>query len=234
MSPANDPDLYERHAREWWDPHSRTFRSLRSISELRVGLIREWLQGGLAGLRVADLGCGGGLLSVPLAGDGARLVGVDLGSGGLAEARSRCGARFVRGDLLRAPLQSASVDLVVLADVVEHLANFEGALLEAARVLVPGGFCFVSTLNRTRRAKRLAVDLAEGVGLVPRGTHDARLFVAPEQLESAGADAGLRVERIQGESIDLWRTLRRGAIALRRSDDTSVTYCALLRKGGRP
>lgn len=231
MRCRNDLDLYERNADRWWDRDGHTFRSLHAVNDFRLALLREWFAGRLEGLRVADLGCGGGLLAVPLIReDGARLVGVDIGAASVAAARSRGGPRFVRGDVLRVPLAADAFDLVLLSDVVEHVSDAARALREASRVLVPGGSLYVSTLNRTRRAKRLAVDLAEGIGLVPRGTHDAEMFVEPEHLAREGAAVGLALERLQGEAVDVWRTLRRWAITLRKSDDVSVTYSALFRK----
>ena len=228
----NDLDLYERHAGDWWDPGAHAFRSLHAVNRFRLGLLREWFAGRLAGLRVADLGCGGGLLAVPLLlEDKADVVGVDIGAASVAAARSRGGERFVRGDVLRVPFAAGAFDLVLLSDVVEHVEDVARALREASRVLRPDGRCYVSTLNRTRRAKRLAVDLAEGIGLVPRGTHDPAMFVTPERLERDASVAGLALERVQGERVDVWRTLRRWAITLRKSDDLSVTYSVLFRKG---
>jgi 2-polyprenyl-6-hydroxyphenyl methylase/3-demethylubiquinone-9 3-methyltransferase len=229
---ANDLSLYDRHADRWWNPRSLAFRSLHVVSEFHWNLLREWLGARLEHGVVVDLGCGGGLLSAPPARSGARVLGVDRSRRSLAAAAGRIGRRFVCGDALRAPLSDGGADVVVLADVVEHLP-YAGVIGEAARILRPGGLCFVSTLNRTARARWLAVHLAEGLRLVPPGTHDPELFVRPEELRREGERRGLAQVRIQGQSVDLLRTLRRWAVHLQRSEDLSLGYCALFRKGAR-
>jgi 2-polyprenyl-6-hydroxyphenyl methylase/3-demethylubiquinone-9 3-methyltransferase len=231
MAAANDLTLYERNADQWWNPRSAAFRSLHGVNELRVELLREWLGERLDGLVVADLGCGGGLISEPMARAGARVAGVDRSCASVAVAARRIGRRFVCGDALRAPLASGCADVVLLADVVEHLP-YAAAVGEAARLLRRGGACFVSTFNRTLRARWLVVHLAEGLRLVPRGTHDARMFVAPEELRREAARHGLEQERIQGEAVELGPTLLRWKVRLRRTGDLSVGYCALFRKTG--
>lgn len=226
----NDLDLYERHAAHWWDPSHAAFRSLHSVNELRVSLVREWLGSELAGARVVDLGCGGGLMTAALRALGARPVGLDRSRGSLASAREHVAAPFVRADIAHTPLASGCADAVLLADVLEHVPQRSAVLAEAARLLRAGGACFVSTLNRTARARWLAVHVAEGVGLIPRGTHAPELFVTPDELRREAYDAGLALEHLQGERVCVWPTLRRRAIVLARGDDVSVAYSALLRK----
>ncbi|MBK8977022.1 MAG: 3-demethylubiquinone-9 3-O-methyltransferase [Planctomycetes bacterium] len=234
--PRNDLDLYARHADGWWSADDRAFRSLRAVKQHHLAVLDARLAGALAGLRVADLGCGGGLLSIPLAERGAAVVGVDRSGPSLAAARAEAARRglrcsFVEADLRASGLPAASFELVVLSDVVEHLQPFAPALAEAARLLVPGGLAYVNTLNRTRRAAWLAVRLAEGLGLVPRGTHDPALFVRPVELCDAAATCGLWLERLCGERVRLWRTLRAGALHLRASRSFAVSYGAFFVRG---
>ena len=226
----NDLDLYERHADSWWNADSRAFRSLHRVNAFRVELLRDWLGERLPGALAIDLGCGGGLLAAPLAALGARVVGLDLGARSVAAAvdgarHPRCA--FVRADVLHPPLRAGLADLVLLADVLEHLERQPEALRAAARLLRPGGLLYVNTINRTLRARVLAVHLAEGLGLVPRCTHDARLFVRPDELERMAADAGLRLVRVQGESPALAATLARWAIQPERSRSVALAYSAL-------
>lgn len=231
MAHANDLTLYERHAEQWWNPRSAPFRSLHAVNAHRVGLLRDWLGARLDGLTVVDLGCGGGLLAEPLQRAGARVVGVDLSQGSLRAASAHVGGRFVCGDVRHAPLLDRSADVVLLADLLEHLEDIGPALDEAARLLRYGGLCYVNTINRTARARWLAVGVAEGLGLVPRGTHDARLFVSPARLCEEAARRGLAPERIQGEPVDVLRTALRWAVTLKCGRDLSVMYSALFRKG---
>jgi 2-polyprenyl-6-hydroxyphenyl methylase/3-demethylubiquinone-9 3-methyltransferase len=228
----NDLEIYDRHGAEWWDPASRVFASLRRVSEFRLAVLRGWIGAELRGARVVDLGCGGGLLSEPLAEDGARVVGVDRSVPSLrcAAGGVRGAGRYVCGDVTRVPLHSARADLVLLADVLEHVADPAAAIAEAARVLRVGGALYVNTISRTLRARFLVVHLAETVGLIPRGTHDATLFLRPERLEALAAAAGLRRVELVGEAPDLRATLRERAIALRPTRSVAVGYSALFRK----
>ncbi|MEZ5962941.1 MAG: bifunctional 2-polyprenyl-6-hydroxyphenol methylase/3-demethylubiquinol 3-O-methyltransferase UbiG [Planctomycetota bacterium] len=228
----NDLTIYDRHADGWWRSDDRTFRSLRAISEFRLAWLERHLPFSLAGAMVADIGCGGGLLALPLAARGARVVGLDhsLPSLRAAQRQAPGAAHLVCADLRRCPLRDTSADLVLLADVLEHVADWPAALHEAARLLRPGGALYVNTINRTRRARLLAVHLAEGLGLVPRGTHDAALFVRPEELCRAAAHDGLRCRQLDGEAPRLLATLRTGAIHLRQSRCLALAYTALFLK----
>ena len=229
---SNDLALYERRAAEWWSPRSSAFRSLHSVNEFRLALLEDWIGSDLRSRTVVDLGCCGGLLALPLALRGASVIGVDVSHASLRSAADRMGNRFLCGDALRVPLASASADVVLLADVVEHVGDVAGIVREAARLLRAGGVAYVNTLNRTRRAKLLAVDVAETVGLIPRGTHDPSLFVDPDRLRSEAWRSGLVLEEIQGERVNVLKTVSRWAIVLERSDDLSVAYSALFRKTG--
>ena len=235
----NDLDYYERHATDWWNPESRRFRSLRSVKGYHLGLLRglDSSSGGPPGL-VLDLGCGGGLLSVPLADGARRVVGVDRSGASVRAARDavptgrRC--RFVRADLLRAPFASRCADLVLLCDVLEHVEDWRAAVREAARLVRRGGHLFVNTINATARARFVAVTLGEGVGLIPRGTHDPRLFVRPRELAEAAETAGLGLVRLQGEAPRLLPTLRSWSIHLRSARSLAVSYNALFRRPETP
>ncbi len=228
----NDLTIYDRHGDGWWRADDGAFRSLRAVNTFRLDWLLRHLPRPVLGMRVVDLGCGGGLLAVPLAERGARLIGLDLSRPSLraAHARAPTGVDFACADVLRVPLADAVADLVLLADVVEHVPQWPRAVAQAARLLRPGGVLYVNTINRTRRARYLAVHLAEGLGLVPRGTHDPALFVRPRELCAIADMAGLRCHRIEGEAPRLFTTLRRRAIHLRPSRSLAVAYAALFVK----
>jgi 2-polyprenyl-6-hydroxyphenyl methylase / 3-demethylubiquinone-9 3-methyltransferase len=131
------------------------------------------------------------------------------------------------------PVTSQSADLVLLADVLEHVPDPAPAVAEAARILRPGGQLYVHTINRTLWARLIAVDFAENVGLVPRGTHDPAWFVRPDELEAIARDHGLWPVRSQGERPDLLRTLRRWTVVLKPARTRAIGYGVLFAKGDR-
>lgn len=230
MTTGADQALFDRSG--WWDEDCRAFASLRALSSFRSALLARWLGDALREAVVIDLGCGGGLLSVPLARAGARVLGVDLATQALGAARQQGGERLlaVRGDLEAAPVGDGVADVVLLADVLEHVADPAAAVGEAVRLLRRGGHLFVNTINRTLRSRLFAITLGEGLGYVPRGTHEWRLFVRPDELDAMAAAAGcVRVQRC-GEAPRLLATVRTGAVQLRPSRSLAVGYAALFQK----
>lgn len=216
----------------WWDDNCREFASLRSVTVFRLELLRRWLRSGLVGRTVVDLGCGGGLLAVPLAETGSRVVGVDVARNALQAGRERANGAWlpVAGDLCRAPLANECADVVLLADVIEHVADPQAAVREAARLLRPRGHLFVNTINRTLRSRLLAITLGEGLGLVPKGTHRWADFVRPAELDAMCGAAGFDLVVRAGESSRPWQSLGARKVVLRESKSLAVGYAALYRR----
>lgn len=235
---ANDLELYDRHAGDWWDSESRAFRSLHSLNRSRVPRLLAALAArgvSVRGELVLDLGSGGGIVAGLLGSAGARVVCLDRSRRSLAAARAGCRpapAGLIAGDVAAPPFAAACAALVVLSDVLEHVDDPALALAAAARLVRPGGHLFTSTINRTKRARFLAVSVAEGLGYVPRGTHDARRFVGPETLERAAASAGLDLVAHEGEGVALWATLRSRRIVARPSRSLAVAYQSLFVRPG--
>ena len=222
--------LFDREG--WWDPRCRAFASLRSASALRLSLLGRWLGVRWHGRTVVDLGCGGGLLAVPLAEAGARVVGVDLAPRALQDARRRQASSFqpIVADLGSVPLATACADVVLLADVLDHVADPAAAVREAARLLRPAGSLFVNTIHRTLRSRLFAIVLGEGLGFIPRGTHVWSQFVRPDELERMATAVGLVRRELTGESPRLLRTVATGAVVLCESRTLAVGYAALYGK----
>jgi 2-polyprenyl-6-hydroxyphenyl methylase/3-demethylubiquinone-9 3-methyltransferase len=192
-------DWYDDADQAWWDPHGPA-RLLHAMNPVRVGFFLEQLGGG-DGKLVLDAGCGGGLVAAGLAGAGARVVGVDRSVDSLQVAGRHVGGAFapVGGTLERLPLADATVDAVVAADVLEHVGDLPAVVAELARVLVPGGLLLFDTVSRTAWSWFVAIFGAERmVGLVPRGTHDWRLFIRPGELDEVMGHAGLEPVRLRG------------------------------------
>lgn len=233
--PMNDLEIYTRQAADWWDESSITFRSLRSVTAYRLSLIDRWL-GDLGQRKVIDLGCGGGLLLEPLLARGTSAIGVDISGASLQALSRHCLSRHrqaavVQANIVAAPFAAASFDVALLADVLEHLPNYEAAIHEAARLLRPGGYLYVSTINRNRLSAFLVITLSESVlRLIPKNTHDPRLFIPPEDLRRIGRSAGLQQRALQGEAPAILSTLARRAIVLKDSRSVRVAYSALFQK----
>jgi len=217
-------------AHKWWDRDSE-FRPLHELNPIRLGWV-EQLAGALAGRRVVDVGCGGGILSEAMARQGAEVLGVDLATASLKVAQlhaleqgvSNVRYREIAVETLAAE-QSGRYDVVTCMEMMEHVPD-PGSVIDAcARLVRPGGWVFFSTLNRNARAFVEAILGAEYLlGLLPRGTHEYARFVRPSELAAACRQSGLVVERLAG--IRYNPLTRR----YRLDNDTSVNYLLCARR----
>ena len=190
-------------AHRWWDPTSE-FRPLHDINPLRLAHI-ERLAGGLAGKRVVDVGCGGGILAEAMAAKGAKVTGIDLAEKPLKvamlhrlEVGSSVDYRLVSAETL-ADEASATFDLVTCMEMLEHVPDPPSIVRACARLARPGGMVFFSTINRNPKSFLFAIVGAEYVlRLLPRGTHDFARFIRPSELARACRDAGLRMDDLTG------------------------------------
>ena len=230
-SKRNNLEIYKEHANEWWNEQCFLFRSLQSVSKFRLQLIRRWC-GEIAGQKVADLGGGGGFLSIPLKREGAFVADLDISLPSLQAAARQADEKgwLVQADFRRLPFGTQSFDVVLLADVLDHLPDYETVVDEASRILKPGGLLYVSTISRTWRSWLLAIVLAENIGLVPRGTHDHRLFITPKELMRTASRAGFQFVEAQGEAPAVLQTIFSWSIHFRPSRSTAVAYSAFFRK----
>ncbi len=230
----NDLGLYDRHADAWWDERGRFAATLHGVNELRLQHLRERFGGDMRGMVVADLGCGGGLLAEPMARMGASVVGIDQSERSLEAARAHAGGlhglRYEQGDARNPPLPAGCADLVTCADMLEHVDGWQQVLTAAARILRPGGVVYVSTLNRTAASRWLAVHLAEGLRLIPPGTHDPERLIRPSELTAAAEAAGLGTIRILGQRLRFMATLRHWAIRLAPGTSTALGYACWLER----
>lgn len=211
-----DPREIEKFARmadSWWDP-AGPFRPLHKMNPVRLDYVRDQFCGQfdrdpkaprpLEGLRVLDIGCGGGLLSEPLARMGAQVVGVDAAARNIPVAKlhaERMGLEidYRAGTVEELAAAGEAFDAVACLEVVEHVAEVQGFLNACAQVLKPGGILAVSTLARTPQSFLMAIVGAEYVlRWLPRGTHDWRKFISPASLDAHLIAAGLDVVDVSG------------------------------------
>ena len=235
--PSIDPSevaKFTAMAAEWWDPKGK-FKPLHKFNPVRLGFIRDTIEDHFKlssgarrpfeGLRILDIGCGGGLVSEPMRRLGADMVSVDASEANIKTAMTHAAQSGLEIDFRAGTVEDlidageAPFDVVLNLEVVEHVADPEQFLRDCASLVKPGGLMIVATLNRTAKAFALAIVGAEYVlGWLPRGTHEFEKFLRPDEIQPPLTQAGLRVEPPQGVRfnplLDQWRL----------STDTNVNY----------
>ena len=193
---------FENLASRWWDPNSE-FKPLHDINPLRLDYIDQRV--GLAGKRVLDVGCGGGILSESVAKRGADVVAIDLGEAPLAVARLHQRESGVSVDYRYsaaedlAEREPGSFDIVTCLEMLEHVPDPASVVTACKRLLKPQGQAFFSTINRNLKSYVFAIVGAEYIlRLLPRGTHDWNKFIKPSELDAWARAAGLEIVSITG------------------------------------
>lgn len=220
-------------AAEWWDPQGK-FRPLHKFNPVRLGFIRDRVcahfrrdslsDNPLRDLRLLDIGCGGGLVSEPMARLGASVVGADASERNIGVASLHAAEAGVTVDYRATSAEELAAageqfDVVLALEVVEHVADLDGFLAACGRMVKPGGLLIAATLNRTPKSFALGIVAAEYIlGWVPRGTHDWKKFLKPHELAGSLRRAGLTLAEVAGVSYsplsDRWSIGR----------DTDVNY----------
>lgn len=189
-------------AHRWWDPNG-DMRPLHEINPLRL----DWIDSlaSLAGKRVLDVGCGGGILAEAMAGLGAEVTGIDLSAKPLRvaqlhalEADVNVNYRELSAEALAAASPSA-FDVVTCMEMLEHVPDPASSVRACSELARPGGWVFFSTINRNPKSFLFAIVGAEYVlGLLPRGTHEYAKFIRPSELARMAREAGLEVVEVIG------------------------------------
>ncbi|GGY52386.1 bifunctional 2-polyprenyl-6-hydroxyphenol methylase/3-demethylubiquinol 3-O-methyltransferase UbiG [Parvularcula lutaonensis] len=232
-----DPDevaKFQAIAAEWWDPLGK-FKPLHKFNPVRLGLIRDqvcehfgrdrFARKPLEGIRLLDIGCGGGLVSEPMARLGASVTGIDAAEGNIKTAKVHAEQSGLEIDYRNTTAEELlasgeeKFDVVLNLEVVEHVADVGLFLKTSADLVKPGGMMALATINRTLKAAATAVFAAEYIlRWLPRGTHDPRKFVKPAEAKKHLVDAGLEITAEKGLTylplLDSWRV----------GDDMSVNY----------
>jgi len=221
-------------AADWWDPKGSS-AMLHKLNPVRLAYLRDRIDQHwnldpvdlrpLAGKRVADVGCGAGLLAEPLARLGGRVTGVDAAPENIAAARVHAEAQGLVIDYRVGDVAALDgpYDLITSMEVVEHVADVPAFLAGLAGALAANGLLVLSTPNRTAWSKLVMIDIGEGAGAIPKGTHDWGKFLTPEELRARLRDAGLDVLDTTGLGFSVSRGFRLG-------DDLSLNYLVAARR----
>ncbi|XP_077576873.1 ubiquinone biosynthesis O-methyltransferase, mitochondrial [Stigmatopora nigra] len=215
---------FQSLAVKWWNGNGE-FKALHAMNDLRVPFIRDNLLNThkaqhpgkpLAGLRLLDVGCGGGLLTEPLGRLGATVLGIDpveesIGTAQLHSSQDpdlaervsyrACTLEDLSADVAEGQKDQGDVlfDAVIASEVVEHLADLETFIFCCSHVIKPGGSLFITTINQTNLSYALAIVAAEQIlRIVPRGTHEWEKFISPVELERHLESNGFSVQSVQG------------------------------------
>jgi 2-polyprenyl-6-hydroxyphenyl methylase / 3-demethylubiquinone-9 3-methyltransferase len=222
-------------AKDWWDPKGSS-AMLHRLNPARLAYLREAADAHwgveatsftpLAGRTALDVGCGAGLLTEPLARLGARATGIDAAPENIGAASAHAVAvgldiEYHAGGI--EDLAGRQFDLVVSMEVIEHVANPASFVAGLAGALASGGLMILSTPNRTALSRLAMITIGEGMGAIPRGTHDWQAFLTPEELTELLAGAGLHVTDVRG----LGFSPARGFVL---SSDTSLDYLVTARR----
>jgi len=232
---------FARMAEDWWNPEGK-LRPLHRLNPIRLAYVRDMIcqrfgrdpagRTPYEGLRILDVGCGGGLVSEPVKRLGAEVVGIDPTEETIAAARihaaeTGCAIDYrvaTTDDLVAA---GETFDVVLALEVVEHVPDVAAFVASCAALTRPGGLAVFATINRTPKAYALAIVAAEQIlRWLPRGTHDYRKLVRPEELGGHLGRAGYQVVDVSGIVYDPFRDL------WKRSPDIDVNYMVAARKGG--
>ncbi|WOX05997.1 bifunctional 2-polyprenyl-6-hydroxyphenol methylase/3-demethylubiquinol 3-O-methyltransferase UbiG [Microbulbifer pacificus] len=193
---------FEQLASRWWDMQGE-FKPLHEINPLRANYIDQ--RAPVAGKKVLDVGCGGGILTEAMAQRGADVTGIDMGEAPLNVARLHALESGVNINYRRLPVEElaeaepASYDIVTCLEMLEHVPDPASVIRACAKLVKPGGHIFFSTINRTPKGWLFAVVGAEYVlRMLPKGTHEYGKFIRPSELGRCAREAGLQTRDITG------------------------------------
>ncbi|WP_018998286.1 bifunctional 2-polyprenyl-6-hydroxyphenol methylase/3-demethylubiquinol 3-O-methyltransferase UbiG [Hirschia maritima] len=220
-SPSIDESEIEKFramASEWWDPKGK-FKPLHKFNPVRLAFLRDRIcshfdlddksRTPLQGLRVLDIGCGGGLVSEPMARLGAQMTSVDAGEANIKTAMTHAQETGVEIDYRVGTVEKLieakepAFDVVLNLEVVEHVADAHQFVQDTASLVKPGGIIFVASINRTTKAFALAIVGAEYImGWLPKGTHEFDKLVKPDEVKNALKSAQIDIEETTGVSYN--------------------------------
>ena len=221
-------EQFGKLAGDWWDPKGAS-AMLHKLNPVRLKYVRDWIdqhwqcdecsRRPLDGKKALDVGCGAGLLAEPLARLGADVTAIDPAEGLIEAAKAHAAGQGLAIDYRAAAVENVegSFDLITAMEVIEHTADPAAFLRSLAARLAPGGLLILSTPNATAWSRLVTITMAEGVGAIPKGTHDFDKFIAPDRMKVMMDEAGLQCLDVEGIA---WSPTR----GLHLSDDVRLNY----------
>jgi 2-polyprenyl-6-hydroxyphenyl methylase/3-demethylubiquinone-9 3-methyltransferase len=231
----DEVNQFSAQAGGWWDPDGPE-AMLHQLNPVRLKYIRDQVdrhwqcdecsRTPLKGKAALDVGCGAGLLTEPLARLGAAVTGLDASADLIAVAQQHARAAGIEVDYRAGDIAEleGQFDLVTCMEVIEHVADPAEFVAALAKRIVPGGLLILSTPNATAWSKLMIIKVAEGIGRIPKGTHDFDKFVGPDRLKVLLAGAGLTCLDVEGIA---WSPAR----GLHLSDDMRLNYLVSASRG---
>lgn len=234
--------VFDQHAHTWWDPKG-AFKPLHDLNPCRIDFLlynlkkieklHPVISSSLKGLSILDVGCGGGILSEPLARLGASVTGIDASEASIKAAQSHArehntDVTYTTDDVSTMPKNH--FDVVIASEVIEHVDDPKAFVADIAACVKPGGYVMMTTLNRTWKSYALGILVAEHIlKWAPKGTHEHDKFVRPSELEHYFQSNGLEMLNLQGLVFSplswSWSLDNRKAGA-----DLSINYCVFAQK----
>ena len=223
-----EAERFGKLAADWWDPEGSS-AMLHKLNPVRLQYIRDWIdqhwqldecrRNPLEGKMALDVGCGAGLLAEPLARLGARVTGIDASPEVVAVARDHAQAMGLDINYRFGDVQGLDgrFDLITCMEVIEHVADPAVFMIALSKRLAPNGLLMLSTPNATSWSRLMMITLGEGLGQIPKGTHDFDKLIPPDRMKLLLADAGLKCLDTEGIA---WSPTR----GLHLSDDVRLNY----------
>ncbi len=217
-------EKFKTHANSWWDTEG-PLKTLHDINPVRLDFVKQHCR--LDGIRLLDIGCGGGVLSESLAREGASVVGLDAEESAIFSAMQHAQGQNLPLEYVCSSLEtyeSSEFDVMTCMELLEHVDDFELIVAHAARLLKPEGWFFVSTMNRTLKAYAGAIFAAEYLlSLLPRQTHDFKNFIRPSELLRVMRRHGFECVALRGMRYNPWT--RKASLC----DETDINYLVAAR-----
>lgn len=251
--------VYDEQANAWWDENEFLHLLKVMVNPWRVPYFRDALfrhfGQNLTGVRLLDIGSGGGVLAEEFASLGCQVTGIDTSARSIAAAQAHAAQGGLSidyrvGSGTDLPFENRSFEAVSCCDVLEHIQGWRQVIAEAGRVLVPGGLFFFDTINRTLKSRVVMIFGLQELPLtrlMPADTHVWKMFITPDEMEEAVHEQGMRIEDLKGGAIasnpimTLWHVLqqKQGRITfaelgrrleLKLDDDLSMNYLGYAHK----